>query len=156
LAQTDGTTGEVRARGTIYDATEAMFPVKTIDALDHSVERVFEPSLGVVATETDENAVETSNQYDGFGRVRVIHRPDGASSELKYSAPASGPNLLEISGSVAGRGNITYVLDRAKRVVLQRVDQRQDGRLVDAATIYDSVGRVTRQSRWYFEAIGTP
>ncbi len=52
------------------------YPLWTSNALSQITAWTYDYLLGVPLTETDPNGAETTAEYDGFGRITHLHRPD--------------------------------------------------------------------------------
>ena len=70
-------------RSVTYDA-KGRFPLSRTDELGHTSSATYDQATGWTATETDMNNLTTSYQYDVFGRVTSVTRPDGTVRNISY------------------------------------------------------------------------
>jgi RHS repeat-associated protein len=148
----DGT-GVRRERMVVYDRAENLFPVAISNPGGYWTQSVYQPALGVVAAQVDENSLTTTMQYDAWGRLVAEQRPAGDSSQLSYPITGYAYGAVvdtEFGGNSPGAVTAS-VLDSLGREVQRLVNYRQDGRVVVVATAYDNVGRVASVSRPFFQ-----
>jgi len=71
---------------TEYETDFYAFPIRTINALGHTMQYVYEPKFGVVLSVTDTNGQTSTTEYDTFGRVTNVRN---ANNEIvtSYSYP---------------------------------------------------------------------
>lgn len=83
---------QTRTTLTDYDA-DGTYAAKTTDPEGHVTERLVEPGFGVVYKETDVNSggirLDTTSQYDGFGRLVNVTRPDGTWTSVTRDGPTT-------------------------------------------------------------------
>ena len=72
-----------RGSSTTYDAI-GQFPVSSANALGHSESMVTDARFGVVTSLTGPNGIETTWDYDSFGRKIKELRADGTESRIAY------------------------------------------------------------------------
>jgi YD repeat-containing protein len=76
--------GQTRRTTTAYDAVSSTYPRQEINALGQETDYVYHSGLGVLVQEKDPNGLLVTRDYDGFGRLRDEHRPDGSFVTLTY------------------------------------------------------------------------
>jgi RHS repeat-associated protein len=130
--------GQTRGETVEYDTVDHMFPQAVTDAAGNTARFASHHGLGVLTSATDANGPQTSYQYDGFGRERVVDRPDDADVTTHYLADAGG--LPKTTISVNGGLSTDVYLDRYGREVA-RAWQGFSGNAVRSETTYDEAGR---------------
>ena len=152
--QLDNLTAPSQLRQTtyVYDQSEGMYVVLTIDPALLVTMAAYEPGLGVVAAKTDPAFLLTTYQVDTFGRVRADHPPGGDDRVVAYHAPTAGDH-----GSVEdhrlGQLGHTDTLDSLRRTVATTATGRADGQAVFTETTYDVLGHVHTVSRPHFAGV---
>ncbi|NOK11035.1 RHS repeat-associated core domain-containing protein [Corallococcus exercitus] len=165
------TTVKQRGRGGVvksfatreYDPVERMFPIVDEVFLDgqlaappHRTERLYQPSLGVLAIQQDANGVRSEWQYDGFGRLRRQGAPYRTGSQAVASAAhttvsyGKEQSWTRITVKQDGGGEHVSLLDGFERLVEER-ERASDGTWSHATREYDALGRLWRQSFPYSE-----
>ncbi len=86
-------TGEVRIEQMDFDA-DGIFLASHTNALEHKTYFYFEPAHGQLIATVDPNGLVSNAEYDGFGRMRRINRPDGSWTRTKYSTHDGAGRLL--------------------------------------------------------------
>jgi RHS repeat-associated protein len=113
---------------TIEYEPEGIFPDKHLNAAGHTSFPEFDAGLGVLTKWTDPNGHVTERKYDGFGRLGLEARPDGAQTSI--------------------------TLARTKDGGAWRVTQRtKTSGGADDVVEYDSLGRPIR---WWWHGPATP
>jgi RHS repeat-associated protein len=152
-----------RTSTTTFD-TLGRFPTSASNALDHTETRVFDGRFGALTSITGPNGLTTTSSYDAFGRRTVEIRPDTNKTELTYLycsgvnggtavCPPNGKYLVVTTpknsgGTVNGAISKMYfdALDREIRSEVEGFN----GTLVFKDTEYDSLGRILRTSKPYY------
>ena len=130
--------GQTRGETVEYDNVDHMFPQAVTDPAGNTAHFASHHGLGVLTSATDANDLQTSYQYDGFGRERVVDRPDDADVTTHYLADAGG--LPKTTTSVNGGLSTDVYLDHYGREVA-RAWQGFSGNPVRSETTYDEAGR---------------
>ncbi|MGH8371876.1 MAG: SpvB/TcaC N-terminal domain-containing protein, partial [Gammaproteobacteria bacterium] len=124
-----GTDVASRTTTTDYSTYHGEYPNKITNVLGQSTTLTWNPDLGLKHTATDPNGHTTTWQYDSFGRVSKVIKPDQSSTSWSYAwvgcPPNSGQDCYSI-GASASNGSQTIPL---------------------GATVFDSMGRVVRQQK---------
>ena len=76
--------GQTRTNAINYDNAESIFVESITNTLQQTSQYSYEPSQGLLLSFTDANGVAKQYRYDGFGRLRFVHAPDGADQDLHY------------------------------------------------------------------------
>jgi RHS repeat-associated protein len=137
---------------TAYDSTYHTYPVTITNALSQAMTITYDYTKGVPLTATDPNGATVKADYDAFGRITAIYRPDPATGSYASSASLT----MQYSSSYPFTTTITqenpdypahdYVIIK-KYDGMGRVTQvNADGIFTD--TLYDSA-TITRQSMPY-------
>ena len=159
-----------RASTTTYDA-RGQFATSNSNALGQSESWQYDPRFGAPTSHTGPNGLTTTWSYDSFGRKVVEVRADGTQTKWAYlfcsgvnggtaTCPSGASYLTQVTplaadgATVNGPVGLVYfdLLDRE----LARDTQGFDGSTVRAAKQYDALGRVTKTSRPFALASGTP
>jgi RHS repeat-associated protein len=119
-----------------------MYPTSTTNALGQTTQIGIHPGLGVLSFVRDVNKIESTWQYDGFGRLKSTSPAGGEAASLSYSF---GDTLalggLTITSSHAGGGQIATTYDRLGRQrTVSTLDP--DGHPIAATRTYDDLGRL--------------
>ena len=141
---------ETRTTTTYYtDATDntGRFPLRTVNALQHSETRTFDPRFGGVTSLTGPNQIMTTWQYDSFGRKHLESRADGTWTTWDY-ALCSGCVVANVSYQVtitqSGYANPSYAYyDQLNRQLLTSHRNFANSDWIDEnRVVYDGNGRV--------------
>jgi len=138
-----------RATAFKYDTSEGMYVAQTTDPVGLVTQSAYEPGLGVLAAQTDAHGVETTYQYDTFGRIRADHPAAGGDRSVAYRAATSG-NFGTTDDHRLGQYDTVTTLDSLHRGVKATVTGRLDGKAVATETTYDAQGRVHSTTRPHF------
>ena len=145
-----------RTTTTTYD-TQGQFPTRTTNALGHSDNGTYDARFGKPSTLTGPNSLTTTWAYDGFGRKVNETRADGTQTNVAIklcdvSCPSLGKYYV-VTTSAGSPTSYAYfdTLNRKMRVQVQGFD----GRLITKDTFYDSLGRVDRVTKPYYDG-GSP
>ncbi len=149
---TDGTAASAPTTGaattsTVYDGTYHTYPVTITNALNQATTITYDYTKGVPLTATDPNGATVRAEYDAFGRIIKIFRPDPAtgteasSASLTMAYTSSYPFTTTITQT-----NPSYTIIK-KYDGMGRATQVNAGGIV-TDTLYDSA-TVTRQSMPY-------
>jgi RHS repeat-associated protein len=75
-----------QASTTVYDATYHVYPESVTNAAGQTTTLTYNYTLGLPLTQTDPNNAVTKADYDVFGRVVGVHKPDPATGSYESSA----------------------------------------------------------------------
>ncbi|MES5484930.1 RHS repeat-associated core domain-containing protein [Bradyrhizobium sp. INPA03-11B] len=166
---TSGVNIATRTASTVWTSNGA-FVSSTTNALNQSSLTSFDPRFGVLASITDPNGLAQTAQYDSFGRLALLSKPNGTGASYSYAycsgvyngtaiCPALAAYLVRstpvnASGVQIGPQTTQYfdVYDR----VLQSDVQSFDGALSRVQTQYNALGRVAKVSEPFFVNGGAP
>jgi RHS repeat-associated protein len=175
IAQITTTGPDVNARviTTDYSASAhhphaGRFPLKSYDALLHSVSYVYDCRLGLLKSRTDDaNNLSATLDYDAFGRTTVETRPDGAQTETIYRWDATtigydkireedlaGPSskaVYHVETRNTGAAPILSVFNVLGHVIQKR-SVNADGLVVASDMCYDLRGNPYWVSRPYLSS----
>jgi RHS repeat-associated protein len=159
-----------RASTTTYDA-KGQFATSNTNALGQSESWQYDPRFGQPTSHTGPNGLTTTWSYDSFGRKIAEVRADGTQTKWAYlfcsgvnggtaSCPAGASYLTRATpfaaDGVTPNGPVLLVyfdlLDRE----IARDTQGFDGSTIRATKQYDALGRVSKTSRPFALAGGTP
>jgi RHS repeat-associated protein len=160
---------ETRTTTTSY-GSQGVFPLTMTRSVDssfsESTSKTYDYAHGVPKTATDTNGLQTTFDYDGFGRIVRKTRPDGTKSEYEYRACNQGNGYC--GDSRLRHQAIMRELDATSpgaiiRTATQRFDafdrplyeesQTVSGAYSVVATNYDNEGRVRQRSQPYFAGL---
>jgi RHS repeat-associated protein len=132
---------------TVYDPTYHTYPVTITNALDQETTITYDYTKGVPLTATDPNGATVRAEYDAFGRIEKIFRPDPVTG-----VEASSPSLtMAYTSSYPFTTTITQASPSYSIIKkydgMGRVTQVNAGGII-IDTLYDSA-TVTRQSMPY-------
>lgn len=135
-----------------YDNLEHIFITEIENDLAQHIRAIYHPGLGVLTKIEDENGIQISRSYDGFGRFRQEIVPDGNDTKVNYLNYSKFYNnqyriwmrvvIVKSSGPV-----IKMDFDVLGRPFFETTQTRDDGAEVYREIVYDSflrVGKVTR------------
>jgi RHS repeat-associated protein len=159
-----------RSSTTTYDA-RGQFVSANTNALGQSERWQYDPRFGTPTSHTGPNGLTTTWSYDGFGRKVAEVRADGTQTKWAYqfcsgvnggtaTCPGGAAYLTQATPLAAdgvtpnGPVGLVYfdLLDRE----IARDTQGFDGSTIRATKQYDALGRVSKTSRPYALASGTP
>lgn len=156
-----GLTGSARTTTTVYDSI-GRFPTSATNALSHSSSTEYAAPIGnyfgVVTKATDINGLESTFEYDAFGRKVRDNLPDGTySTLLRRWAYGNAPSLAKYyvqTQSFASNGTpisapAVEFFDKVGRSI-RKLGVNGDGRAVAVDTQYDSMGRAYAQSTAFY------
>jgi len=102
--------------------------------------------IGLVKTEFDQLAAETSRTYDVSMREQSLLQPNGASAESTYT-PASELAAREATGTIAGSTDLFLTSDALGNVTSERSVDASSGTLETSVTsTYDSASHLTSRT----------
>jgi RHS repeat-associated protein len=81
-----GTPTGAQTSSTVYDLTYRTYPVSVTNAAGQTTTLTYDYKLGVPLTQTDPNNAVTKVDYDVFGRVTGVHKPDLLTSSYETDA----------------------------------------------------------------------
>lgn len=151
LTQTTSGPGiETRVQSTAYDS-RGQFPVSSTNALGQAGLTTYSNKFGTILSKTDPNGLTASFEYDGFGRVKYEHRPDGTHKRTLYllteTVPASSAYHVQVDET--GRAPLVVHYDMLDREIRQHV-LGFNGQWIYVNKDYDALGRIQRVSEPYF------
>ena len=79
-----------------------MYVAQTTDPVGLVTQSAYEPGLGVLAAETDAEGVETTYQYDTFGRIRADHPAAGGDRSVNVSRRHDGETSARRKTTASG------------------------------------------------------
>ncbi|MBL8717330.1 MAG: hypothetical protein JNL79_15190 [Myxococcales bacterium] len=91
-----------------YEPLEAIYIRRVTNAVGHSVQLDHHPSLGVLARLVGPNGETSTHQYDGFGRVRRVQRPDGGNVVVSHLYDPVGRLTTVAEHGGGGREVVAY------------------------------------------------
>jgi RHS repeat-associated protein len=113
---------------------------KYTNALGHVTSAAVDPALGVVLSTADPNNVQTSYDYDTFGRVRRANPPGGGGATITHARDTIDPSLIMTTVVADGGGESRTFVNRLGQEVRQE-DKNFDGTFTFSRRTYDSLGR---------------
>jgi len=160
-----------RSSTATFDA-KGQFATTNTNALNQSESFLYDARFAQPTSHIGPNGLTTTWTYDSFGRKTSEVRPDGSQTKWSYLF-CSGVN----GGTVAGcPTNAVYIIQATPYAAdgvtqngplgivyfdsldreIARLTQGFDGSGIAVQKLYDSFGRVQKQSRPYFASGGTP
>lgn len=141
----------------VYDQ-RGQFPLQTINALGHVVDRTFDARFGVLLTTRDANKFTVLASYDAFGIKLAEWDSGGANTSTTRQwcrdAPECPPAArYVISTQTAGGGKVLEYRDVLDRVVRTK-RLGSFGAFSSVDTTYDVRGRVAKQTEPYDDLPG--
>lgn len=145
---------ETRASSQNHDA-RGRFVIERINPLGHRETLDYDGRFGVMTAQTGPNGLTTRWTHDPFGRRAKEIRPDGSLSNWLYNWCGVGATcpeqarymMLTIQGGAPHRISYRDALDREVRTEQGGFD----GRGIWQDSEYDTLGRLARVSRPYYE-----
>jgi len=152
-----------RTTSTAYDS-RGRFATSVTNALGHSESWTHDGRFGVPLTQTGPNNLTTTWQYDSFGRKTLEIRADGNRTSFAYEycagvaggsavCPSLGAYVMtatpQNSGGAQNGPRVKTFHDTHGRVI-RTESEGYLGAAILAETVYDSAGRVERESRPFF------
>ncbi|NKB39015.1 MAG: tandem-95 repeat protein [Gammaproteobacteria bacterium] len=128
------------------------FPYKITNAEGHFQTQIYDDRLGVLLTRTGPNLLDTTQEYDEFGRLTKQINPDSTESTVNYYKLTTPVNNEAIYIESASTGNtpLRVFYDGQGRELRSRV-KGFDGRFIETLTEYDDKGRLKRNSQPYYD-----
>jgi RHS repeat-associated protein len=123
------------------------------NALGQVQQYSYHPDYGSKITETDPNGLTTSYEYDRWGRLSLVTRPDKVKSSTdlmwcNFTCPANAVIALTAKQDGLPPAHTYYdVFGRS----LRQTQTSPDGRIVHADNEFDNLGLQKRSTRPYFE-----
>jgi RHS repeat-associated protein len=121
------------------------FVTKSTNPLGHETALTYDNKTGNLLTQTDANDLMTRYDYDGFGRLEEITRPDGNTTAITREWAVSGNQLYYAKEVTGGQPEKRVYLDVLGRTLKTGV-AGFDGALVYIENQYDSNGRLWKTS----------
>lgn len=141
--------GQTRVQQLDYDGTDHAFLKSVRNPAGSTAHLAYHQGLGVLASVTDPNGLQSLFQYDGFGRTRYADAPDESDITTHYVADSNGQP--KVANRVNGGISTDIYLDFYGREAI-REWQTFSGDLVRSEKTYDEVGRLASVA--YPHAIG--
>ncbi|WP_426733189.1 RHS repeat-associated core domain-containing protein [Myxococcus faecalis] len=143
--------GNNRSTAIAYEA-EGTFPAVITNGIGQQTRLAWHVGLGLQVAESDANGIVTRVKYDGFGRLRSQHRPDGSTVSLSYGRTTFNQKLTVAASSGGTQSTEFDTLGRAVKVDTQGFG----GETVQQLTEYDNQGRVRYAYRPYVPGVELP
>ena len=154
---TDFTASARQRVSTFYrDGVDRVFTTRLQNKLGHVTHIATHPGLGLIAATQDANGGYSQWTYDTFGRVKRTIPAGAEPKTLTYINPSgSGTNKppLELHEKGDSTEEIIKQLDLVGNVVHQKLNGRNDGRLVDQDFVYDDAGRLVSRTPEHFDGV---
>ena len=144
-----------RTTTTVYDSI-GRFPVTVTNAANQTETHGYDARFGLPNLLRGPNQLQTTWQYDGFGRKTLESRADGTSSTWSYQECwdlTSCQARYTIVATTSGAPTVTKRLDIFGREVVQLVSSFS-GAAWREEKGYDARGRVVRQTRPFLDGSG--
>jgi RHS repeat-associated protein len=137
------------------------FPVRTINALGHTSYVAYHRFFGGVVQQTDANGITTCSQYDEFGRKRVELARCGTSNELTtlidhYVSSATPAVYAVTTVTRPPVGSPIWTHTDVFGRVRSTLTGSFDGSLVETTKTYDTLGRVSTETKPRIQRAGEP
>jgi YD repeat-containing protein len=129
------------------------YKVVSTNTRGHTGTRVYDLRFGVVRSHIGINGLTTSWNYDGFGRRIRERRADGTETTWQRawcSSACPSRAVYKIVSRSSGSPTVTRYFDMLDRQVRVKTGGFQ-GRAILHDTEYDKLGRISRESRNYFD-----
>jgi RHS repeat-associated protein len=100
--------GTARTTTTVYESDYHTYAVSTTNPAGQTTSITYDYTKGVPLTETDPNGAQTRAEYDEFGRITSVFRPDPvsgspvSSASLVMSYQSTNPFITSITQNVDG------------------------------------------------------
>jgi RHS repeat-associated protein len=135
-----------------YDPLENIWPSYTINALLQREQYTYDPSFGVNVELQDVNNNLTTQQLDGFGRIRTLTPPDGAQTTVSYVSSNTGYSMTVRK---AGGQEIESWIDRLGNEQLSN-KRAFDASWMSAINLYDAANRLvqTGSTTFTYDSLG--
>jgi RHS repeat-associated protein len=124
------------------------FVTKNTNPLGHETALSYDNKTGNLITQTDANGLMTRYDYDGFGRLEKITRPDGNTTAITRDWAVSGNQLYyakEVTGGQPEKWNYFDALGRIQKAGHAGFS----GDSIFVKSIYNSQGRMWKTSEPY-------
>ena len=136
-----------------YDA-KSRFVIKTINALNHTNEFVYEPVYGNVVQSKDNTGLVSTYKYDGMGRLIETTTPSGVIDKVKYTyvvpaySPSSKNSVYSITSLPEGKAYSKGYFDSYDRPTRKEGLDLNNNTVV-ADNTYDGAGRLVASTEPY-------
>jgi RHS repeat-associated protein len=144
---------EDRTVTTTYDSL-GRFVVEQVNALGHSKSMAYDIVMATKISETDANGLTRTMEYDNFGRMTMLHHPDGNWQSMDYricdvafNCPSNTAHVI-IEQSSYGQQERKYYDFNGREIRHEK--KAFDGQWVLVDTEYNNKGLVARKSDPYF------
>lgn len=140
-----------------YDETTHTYVTQIINALGHTINQEWDPRYGKITWRQDPNGQVYTYQYDEFGRLKQVDRPDGGQTLHTYqvdSTPIYIETQVEQSDGVyiPARNYLDGLGRTVQTVSLGGPDSSGATRYVVTKTHYDEFGRVIFNAGPFFQS----
>ncbi len=144
--------GKKRDFETTYYDDEGLFPIMSLNGMEHRTRYLRHPGLGVLLAREEPDGNLTTWSYDAFGRMLSFVHPDGTGETVTYSADQEHPFVVRTQ-------HRTGAISIAKHDRLGRVVETQQSRLrlVEPTKMalqrqsYGPHGLVQTRTVWFME-----
>jgi RHS repeat-associated protein len=138
-----------------YDSSDTFAETVTYPAtgnnINHEIGTAWDNRYGKATLTTDQNGNDTTTEYDGYGRTKLVSYPDGGEVEYIYHDDAS-PWYLETRVKESSSSDIVaYSYRDGFGRVFKTVSPGEDGKAITSKVYYDEMGRKYRGEGPYFE-----
>ncbi len=144
------------SRITTTEYTQGTFPSVITNALNHTEDRLYDLTLGVLLRQTGPNGLTTAWRYDSFGRRLLETRPDGTTTKWEYG-DCDGSVLANCAHFVrtteSGSTPVTVYFDHLSRQIREQRTSF-DGRQVFVDSYYNRLGQRRQATQPYFATGG--
>ncbi len=107
----------------------------------------------------DENGLETTSTYDGFGKLLSSNRANGTQIEVTFNSWVESGDPYALSSAYSkhvrkdsGSPEVITYRDREGRVVRTVTEGYNAGKKIFTDTVYDTIGRKGRERPPYFQS----
>ena len=135
--------GETRTMNLTYDNKEHMFVEVITNPLSHTNVIEYEHGLGVPTAITDANGVRVDFEYDGFGRVTKVDRPDDRDVSIMREMDSQA--RVQVTGKIGGSAEVTLLFNQSGQRIA-RLQPDLSGRVAYTASVYDVLSRLVMAS----------
>jgi RHS repeat-associated protein len=141
---TDSRSGETRTMNLVYDDEEHIFAEVITNPLLHTSAIEYDHALGVPTAITDANGVRIEFEYDGFGRVTEVDRPDDRDVSIKREMDSQARVL--VMGQIGGSAEVTVLFNQSGQTLARLQPDLAGRRVAYTAAVYDDLSRVVAAS----------
>jgi len=147
-----------------YDVT-GTYASSTTNALSQSTSQVMSISTNTLSSQTDINGLQSTWQYDSFGRETIELSPEGIQTKTTYSwcdGDSSCPTLAKYQIKVettkgaqtVSPTTISYY-DALERPIKEKIQWNASAWIVTSYKVYNTLGQLDKEATPYFEGDAT-